>query len=485
MPSAGLWMLAVLAVLIAGTGLPVWVLLIGVASASAALGVAGGVIDPGVLGALYPRTVNLLDHDLLQAMPLYVFIGVLLQKLPVADALFRCLARVLRVTGTGGPLAGLATGALVAPMNGSVASSSALLSRLVAPRLRTMPPARAIALVAAAATIGVVVPPSLVLLLLGDAMLRAHTEAGNLAPAAFAGQRVVNTQDILHAALLPAIAVLLLWAVVAWVQGRTRDARAREEAAPLPRRDLVLGTSAMAGVLVLLAGVFTGRLLAVEGAATAGCLLALLAALSRALDGAAWRAVLEDTLALAGALFALLVGATTFSLVLGMFGTGPWLAEAALDSHASALLPLAMVGACAWVLDAFELIFVIVPVVAPVLVLKLGDAQQAAVLLLLVLQAGFLLPPLGYAVLMARATAGVPSVRTGALLRAVAPYLAAQLAVGATVFLFPAFVHQLDGPAAAAPVQLQSEEEVKQRMREMGPPPDAEDAPPPGAPPGH
>jgi TRAP-type mannitol/chloroaromatic compound transport system permease large subunit len=241
----------------------------------------------------------------------------------------------------------------------------------------------------------------------------------------------------------------------------------------------------MAGVLVLLAGVFTGRLLAVEGAATAGCLLALLAALSRALDGAAWRAVLEDTLALAGALFALLVGATTFSLVLGMFGTGPWLAEAALDSHASALLPLAMVGACAWVLDAFELIFVIVPVVAPVLVLKLGDAQQAAVLLLLVLQAGFLLPPLGYAVLMARATAGVPSVRTGALLRAVAPYLAAQLAVGATVFLFPAFVHQLDGPAAAAPVQLQSEEEVKQRMREMGPPPDAEDAPPPGAPPGH
>jgi TRAP-type mannitol/chloroaromatic compound transport system permease large subunit len=347
--------------------------------------------------------VNLLEHDLLQAMPLYVFIGVMLQRLPVADALFRCLARGLRHTGAGTALAALGAGALVAPMNGSVASSSALLSRLVAPRLAGMPPARALALVAAAATIGVVVPPSLVLLLLGDAMLRAHTEASNLAAAAFAGQRIINTQDVLHAALLPAVAVLLVWGAVAWRQGR--GAQAREDTLPLARRELLLGGSAILGVLVLLAGVFTGRMLAVEAAATGGCLLALLAAASRALDAAAWWAVLEDTLALSGALFALLVGATTFTLVFSLFGTGPWLAQTALAAHASPLLLLALVAlvaACAWILDAFELIFVIVPVVAPVLVPQLGDAQQAAVLLLLVLQAGFPLPPLGYAVLMAR-----------------------------------------------------------------------------------
>src|SRR4051812_16714661 len=220
MPSAGLAMLGLLAALVASTGLPVWALLLGVASFAAAFGVGAGAFDFRVLGTLYPRLVNLLEHDLLQAMPLYVFIGYLLQRLPVADALFRCFARLLRGTGAGAALAAFASGTLLAPMNGSVASSSALLSRLVAPRLANLAPAGAVSLVAAAATIGVVVPPSLVLLLLGDAMMRAHTEAANLASAAFSGQRIVNTQDVLHAALLPALAVLLLWALVAWRQGR-------------------------------------------------------------------------------------------------------------------------------------------------------------------------------------------------------------------------------------------------------------------------
>jgi TRAP-type mannitol/chloroaromatic compound transport system permease large subunit len=239
---------------------------------------------------------------------------------------------------------------------------------------------------------------------------------------------------------------------------------------------VLLASCAVLGVLLLLAGVFTGRLLAVEAAATGGCLLALLAAVFRSLDVSAWRAVLEDTLALGGALFALLVGATTFSLVFSVFGTGAWLAQSALESGASPLLLLAVVAGCAWILDAFELIFVIVPVVAPVLVLQLGDAQQAAVLLLLVLQAGFLLPPLGYAVLMARSAAGSPALPRGALLRAVAPYLAVQLLVGAAVFAFPAAVHQLDAAAGAVGAQ-ESDEDLKGRMRDMGPSSSTEDGP--------
>jgi TRAP-type mannitol/chloroaromatic compound transport system permease large subunit len=472
-------MLVALAALVAGTGLPVWALLIAVASLAAALGVAGGALDVAVLGAVYPRIVNLLEHDLLQAMPLYIFIGFLLQRLPVAEALYRCLARLLRGTGAGASLAALGSGALLAPMNGSVASSSALLSRLIAPRLAGLAPARALALTAAAATIGVVVPPSLVLLLLGDAMMRAHTEAANLAPAAFAAQRIVNTQDVLHAALLPALAVVLLWAIVAWREGRKTLVREDRDTQPLATRDLVLGCGAIAGVLVLLGGVFTGRLLAVEAAATGGCLLAVLAAATGALTARAWSEVLLDTLALSGALFALLVGATTFSLVFGLFGTGTWLAQATAGTPGAALLLLAAVAACAWVLDAFELIFVIVPVIAPPLVLQLHDAQQAAVLLLLVLQAGFLLPPLGYAILMTRVHARLPAVSNLSLLRAVAPYVAVQLLVGAAVYLAPAVVHQLDAPGvqAPAPAAPESDEDLVRRMREMGPPPSPEDGP--------
>ncbi|HZX26518.1 MAG TPA: C4-dicarboxylate ABC transporter permease, partial [Telluria sp.] len=118
MSSAGLWMLAALAVLIISTRLPVWALLVGVASACAVIGVASGILDLGILSALPSRIVNLLDHDLLQALPLYVFIGVLLQRLAVADALFISAMRLFRPFGARTPLAALAVGALIAPMNG-------------------------------------------------------------------------------------------------------------------------------------------------------------------------------------------------------------------------------------------------------------------------------------------------------------------------------------------------------------------------------
>ena len=106
-PAAGAWMLLALAVLVVGTGLPVWALLCGVASAFAALGVLDGQFDLNILSALPTRLVGLLEHDLLQALPLYVFIGVLLQRLSVADALFSSLARLFRRSGAGASLAAL------------------------------------------------------------------------------------------------------------------------------------------------------------------------------------------------------------------------------------------------------------------------------------------------------------------------------------------------------------------------------------------
>src|SRR5689334_6513337 len=129
-PLAGVWMLLALGVLILATGLPVWALLIGVSSLFAALGLASSAFDLQILQALPVRTLGLLENDLLQAMPLYVFMGVLLQRLTVADALFSALLRLFRALAGAHALSALGVGALIAPMNGSVASSSALLSRL-------------------------------------------------------------------------------------------------------------------------------------------------------------------------------------------------------------------------------------------------------------------------------------------------------------------------------------------------------------------
>jgi len=227
-------------------------------------------------------------------------------------------------------------------------------------------------------------------------------------------------------------------------------------------------------IIALLGSVFMGWMFAVEAAATGGCLLVVTVLATRALDWAAWREVLMETLALSGALFALLVGATTFSLVFRLFGTDRWLSDLVLGSpwppFATSVLVLLAVGACAIVLDAFEMIFVIIPIVAPLLIVQLGDAQQVAVLLLLVLQCSFLLPPLGYAVLMARARSGCAQVPTIALLRAIAPFIAAQLLVTVTVLAQPAFVHGFDEPAAlGSAASPPSEEDVTRQLREMAP----------------
>jgi TRAP-type mannitol/chloroaromatic compound transport system permease large subunit len=471
MSSTGLWMLGVLAMAIIATRLPVWALLIGVASAFAGIGLMRGVFDTGILAAVVPRVLNLLEHDLLQAMPLYVFVGVLLQRLPVADALFATAVRLFRPLGAATPLGALAVGTLIAPMNGSVASSSALLARLVAPRLHGLEPPRAVTLVSIAATIGVVVPPSLVLILLGDAMLRAHTEASNLPGFVLGTQRIINTQDVLRAALLPAVVVLLLWAIIVRIQDR--NVVPEEAAVPLKRRDAALAAVTTAVIVVLLGGVFSGKLFAVEAAATGGCLLVAATLATHALDWRQWQTVLLDTLALSGALFALLVGATTFSLVFRIYGTDRWLVEQMLASPwpptMTAALVLLLVALCAWVLDAFEMIFVIIPIVAPLLVVELGDAQQAAVLLLLVLQLSFLLPPMGYAVLMARSRSGLPRVQTKSLLRALAPFLLAQLCVATAVFVWSRAAHLLDEPAITGMpgTPKPSDEDIVRQMEDM------------------
>jgi TRAP-type mannitol/chloroaromatic compound transport system permease large subunit len=131
-----------------------------------------------------------------------------------------------------------------------------------------------------------------------------------------------------------------------------------------------------------------------------------------------------------------------------------------------------MVALCAWVLDAFEMIFVVIPIVAPPLIALLGDAQQAAVLLLLVLQLSLLIPPMGYAVMMARASSA-PAVSNRSLLRALAPYVLVQLALVATVFASPWVVHQLD--AAVVPVVQDSDQDIERQMQEMSAPSPAAD----------
>jgi TRAP-type mannitol/chloroaromatic compound transport system permease large subunit len=367
-------------------------------------------------------------------------------------------------------------GALLGPMNGSVGASVLGLTRVVAPRLNAegANPATRDAVIAVAATLGVLVPPSLVLILLSDAMLSAHTlavtQTGRM-------DRVVNTQDIFHSALAPAGIFLLLCVALAWYAGRGEalSPRKRER---VTTGQIALAAFALAALLLLLGGVATGYFYAVEAAAMGAFALLAGGLISGKLPGPVLREVLHDAIAITGALFALLIAATTFTLVLRLLGTDRLVSSLVVgipggDVMAVAVV-LAVIGLCAFVLDAFEIIFVVVPIIIPPLLVRVADARWVAVLVLLTLQSSFLLPPFGYALMMVRGATKNPA-PFPAFVRALMPFLVAQWMLLILVLLVPKLVHIGEDAGnssrnTAAPV---SAKEIDQRMRDMIPLPPA------------
>lgn len=445
----GLVLLAGAGVTMILTGLPVFIVLIMATLLGLAVGLLSGSVDGALIAALPGRLTNVLDNDLLQALPLFVLMGVLLEKLPLAGNLFS-LAMRAAPKGTAGPLfAGLGLGALLGPMNGSVGASVLALNRAIAPRLEKagLSPALTQGLIAAAATLGVVVPPSLVLILLGDAMLQAHTIALNITGRS---ERIINTQDLLRGALVPAGLALGAMAVAAFILAR-KVRLTTMPPLPLTRRAMMGALIALVALVSLLGAVALGKLYAVEAAATGALALFIVALLSGFLDRPRLLATLNETLATTGALFALLVAATGFTLMLRIFGTdrlvSDFLTSLPGGPTVTLAIVLAIIALSALVLDAFEIIFVIIPIVAPPLLVTVNDPVWASVAILLALQASFLLPPFGYALMMTRAVSRVP-LSLKALLRPVSYFLAAELVVLLLLLASPNLVHVLDPPGA-------------------------------------
>ena len=460
---SGVALLLLVAVGVIGTGLPAAVVLIMAASAGALLGVVSNIIPASLLWALPGRLINLLENDLLQALPLYVTMGLLLNRLPLAEALYRASSAVL-------PL-----GALFGPMNGSVGASVMGLSRVISPRLDAegIPAATRDAVIAVASTLGVLVPPSLVLILLSDAMLSAHTIAVTQAGRA---DRVINTQDIFHAALLPAGVFLVLCIAVAWFVGRTAIRMAEPE--PLTVGQGILAGFSLAALLLLLGGVATGYFYAVEAAAVGAFALLVAGLLTGRLNAPVLRTLLHDAIAITGALFFLLMAATTFTLVLRLLGTdrlvNNLVAGIPGGDHLAVVIVLGVIGLCAFVLDAFEIVFVIIPIIIPPLLIRVADARWVSVLVLLALQSSFLLPPFGYALMMVRGSAKDPG-PFRLFVRALMPFLMAQWLLLVVVLLVPGLVHVGDkvGDASRAPSKELSNDEINKLLNDMLPIPDA------------
>lgn len=273
---------------------------------------------------------------------------------------------------------------------------------------------------------------------------------------------------------LPAWMVLIGVALASCVIGLAAGAFSLPLLSALPARMLgLLENDLLQATILAIVGLFTavtlGRLYAVEAAAAGGMAMFLFGLARRTLSFAILKEVLRDTMAITGALFALLVGATVFTLILRAFGTDRWVASllaptSAGGTYGPLLTVMLILGLCAFVLDAFEMTFVVIPVLMPPLLMRVPDATWVTVLTLLILQASFLVPPFGYAVLMLRNRLG-HSIDSGRFKRALTPYLLAQLVVVGLVLAFPKLLWH-DHPMLVAPAgRVLTDEEANELLR--------------------
>jgi tripartite ATP-independent transporter DctM subunit len=430
--TAGLWALAlVLGVSLALlAGYPVAFTLAGVSLLFAGAGLLAGAFDPAFLEALPNRVSGIMLNDTLVAVPLFIFMGVMLERSRIAERLLEAMSALFGGLRGGLGMAVILVGALLAASTGIVGATVVTMGLISLPAMlrHGYSPGIACGAICASGTLGQIIPPSVILVLLGDVLGNAWQQA-QLARGEFAPQ-ALSVGDLFAGAMLPGLLLVLLYllflAVTAWRWPAllpAAPAAQRPTAAALLRALL----PAFGLILAVLGSILAGLATPTEAAALGALLLALL---EGQLDRERLEAVMHSTLRLSAMVFSILIGAALFSLVFRGFG-GDGAVEALLGGmpggvHGAFFAVMLVMFALGFVLDFIEIIYVVVPIVGPVLLGMGLDPVWLGVMMAVNLQTSFLTPPFGFALFYLRGVAP-PEVSTTHIYRGVLPFIALQL----------------------------------------------------------
>ena len=415
------------------SGYPVAFVIGGVALLVAGLGTLLGSFDPGFLQALPNRLFDTLTSQTLLAVPLFVFMGVMLERSQLAEALLTRVAALFGQKRGGLVVAVIVVGAILAASTGIVGATVVTMGLIALPvMLRAgYDPRLATGAIAASGTLGQIIPPSIVLVLLGDqlghAYQRAQLAQGNFAP------DTVSVGDLFAGALLPGLGLVALYLAYAlWTAWRHP---ARAPALPGATRpslgELARDVLPALALVVLVLGSILGGFATPTEAAAVGALGATgFAALRGGLSLGRIHEVARETAKVSAMVFAILFGAALFTLVFRGYG-GDALVHELLSGlpggrTGAIIAVMAVMFLLGFVLDFIEIIFIVVPIVAPVLFMLGVDPVWLGVMMAVNLQTSFLTPPFGFALFYLRGVAP-PAIPTTAIYRGVLPFIALQL----------------------------------------------------------
>ncbi len=441
-------------------GYPVALTLAGVSLGFAILGAALHVMNLALLGALPARIFGVMSNDVLLAIPLFIFMGVMLERSRIAEDLLETMGRLFGTLPGGLGFSVIVVGVLLAAAKGVVGATTVTMGLIVLPTMLRHGYDKALAAgtVAATATLAQIFPPATVLVLLGDQLSNSY-QAAQLAQGNFAPQ-AVSVADLFAGAIIPGLVLVLLYLLyligIAIFFPQKSPPIAPDPDAPrgfaLARRLIAVLIAPIALILAVLGSILGGIATPTEAASVGAVGAILLAALRSGVTGLLMPVMVRTT-QITSMIFVILIGATLFSLVFRGLG-GDVMVERALTDlpggvAGATLAVMAALFLLGFVMDAFEIIFVVVPIVAPVLLKMPGiDPVWLGIMMAVNLQTSYMHPPLGPTLFYLRGVAP-PEVTTRHIYLGIIPYVLIQLAMLVTLWFLPALAtwlpHKLYG----------------------------------------
>lgn len=395
----------------------------------------GYVFVPDFLDLLPLRIKGTIENYVLLAVPLFIFMGLMLEKSGLAENLLNTMAILFGKLKGGLAISVVVVGALLAASTGIVGATVITMGLISIPTMmkRNYNLELAAGSIASSGTLGQIIPPSVVLVLLGSVLN-------------------VSVGDLFQAAIVPGLilvsAYILYILIYAHIFPDSAPAIPEEEIAQFKsegfaKRVFSAFVMPMLLIIAVLGSIFAGVASPTEAAAV-GALGAILLTLSQGqLSKEKLSEVCRDTTKLTSMVFMILLGATTFALVFRGLGGDKFLVELIEQSALSPMMFLFLVMVVVFIagffIDFIEIIFIIVPVVAPIFIAMDVNLIWIGILLALNLQTSFVTPPFGFALFYLKGVAP-PELKTSMIYKGVVPFLLIQLAVLALVIFFPQLI---------------------------------------------
>ena len=426
-------------------GYPVAFTLAGVSILFALICIPFGVFDPTIFKSIPIRIFGIMNNVTLLAVPLFIFMGTILEKSGIAAKMLENMATAFRKTKGGLSISIIIVGALLAASTGIVGATVVTMGLMSLPILIKQGYEKSFSagLVASTGTLGQIIPPSIALVLLGDVMSNAYQRAQN--DMGVFSQKTVTVGDLFVGAIVPGILICLGYLIyTVYKNSKNIDIEFFPNAKSASSSE-ILKTLALPLILIILVlgSIISGIATPTEASAI-GAMGALLIAI---IDGKFTLSFLkeasEKTAIVSTMIFTILIGASIFSLIFRGVG-GDELIDLIFGSlpggpYTALIFVLLLVFLLGFILDFIEICYVIVPLVAPPLLMMGFDPVWLAILLAINLQTSFLTPPFGFSLFYLRGVAH-KSIQTSEIYKGVIPFIFIQLLILGLVLIFPFIV---------------------------------------------